>query len=175
MADESQAKGVARAEADGRRRRGDRARSAILGRAIQIASTEGIEGLTLGRLAADLGIGKANISVLFGDKETLKLKTLDAAVDVFIETVVRPHATIGSPLGRLRAWCGAWFDYVEARVLPGGCMLHAASSEYRARPGVMQDRVRQHRDAWRRLLTGAAREALAARELRQADAEQLVF
>ncbi|MGH7987213.1 MAG: TetR/AcrR family transcriptional regulator [Candidatus Binataceae bacterium] len=161
---------------DGRRQRGEQARAAVLQRAMQVASTQGLEGLTIGSLANDLGISKGNITVLFGDKESLQLKTLDSAVEVFIGHVIAPHYGFKSPLKRLKAWCGAWFDYVERRILPGGCMLYGTMSEYRARPGAVQERVKHHRMAWTRLLVGAVREAVAAGELKSsADAEQLVF
>src|SRR3954462_10914120 len=77
-------------ERDGRRLRGDKTRRAILTRATQIASVEGLEGLSLGRLAADLGISKSGLFAHFGSKEELQLMTLRAARRVFYEAPVRP-------------------------------------------------------------------------------------
>ncbi len=161
---------------DGRRRRGARKRTAVLSRAVQIASTNGLEGLTIGRLAADLKISKGNITVLFGDKEALQIATLDAAVTAFASRVVKPSMAEASPIKRLRALCEGWFSYVEDRVLPGGCMLYASSNEYRARPGPIRDRVNHHRHAWNDALTAAVRDAQTAGEIRpDLDVPQLVF
>lgn len=163
-------------ETDGRRRRGDQARIAILERAMDVASVDGFEGLTVGSLASDLGIGKSNISVLFGDKETLQIKTLEAAVGVFIENVITPTQAEISPVKRLGRVCSGWFDYVERRVFPGGCVLHAAINEYRARSGALRDKVNGYRNTWTALLERTIREAQSAGEIGlDHDAQQLAF
>jgi AcrR family transcriptional regulator len=164
------------AEIDGRRRRGAKARTTVLRHAMDVASVKGLEGVTIGGLADDLGISKGNITTLFADKEEMQLKTLDGAVAIFIEQVVRPSSAADSPLQRLSRFCESWFDYVDRRVFPGGCMLYATTNEYRARPGPIQDRVNHHRRAWTKLLTGTAQRALAANELKAGtDVDQLVF
>lgn len=161
---------------DGRRRRGNEKRNVILSQAVKVASREGLEGLTLGRLASDLGIAKSNITILFGDKEALQLKTIDAAVDISITEIVAPASRKKTPLKRLQALCDRWFDYVDRRVLPGGCFLNATSNEYRARPGPIQDRIRYYRGRWEKLLGATIREAQDAGELRRdLDVDQLVF
>ena len=88
-------------ETDGRRQRGERARAQVLEHATAIASTDGLEGLTIGRVATDAGVGKGNIQVLFGDKETLQLATLDAGVVHYRATVVEPapNSTSAAPFG----------------------------------------------------------------------------
>ncbi|MGZ5873246.1 MAG: TetR/AcrR family transcriptional regulator [Bradyrhizobium sp.] len=163
-------------EKDGRRRRGARARAIILDRAMDVASVSGFEGLTVGSLASDLGISKGNITVLFGDKEALQVKTLDAAVEVFIANVVTPALVEPTPTRRLRRLCHGWFDYVDQRVFPGGCLMYAAINEYRARPGIIQDRASKYRDAWKALLARTIRDAQTAGEIRaDQDIQQLVF
>jgi len=163
-------------ETDGRRRRGAKARAIILDRAMDVASVSGFEGLTVGSLASDLGISKGNITVLFGDKKALQVKTLDAAVEVFSAKVITPALVEPTPLRRLRRLCHGWFDYVEQRVFPGGCLMYAAINEYRARPGVVQDRVNKYREAWKALLARTIRDAQTAGEIRaDQDVQQLVF
>jgi AcrR family transcriptional regulator len=165
-----------RAETDGRRRRGLKARASVLNRAIDVASKNGLEGLTLGGLASDLDISKGNITILFGDKEALQLRTLDAAMDIFVSEVVRPALAERSPLKRLQKLCSLWFDSVEQRLFAGGCILSATSNEYRARPGPIQDRVAHHRDAWHALLANTIRAAIKEGELDDGtDIQQLVF
>jgi len=164
------------ARSDGRRRRGDKARAAILARAVEVASIEGLEGLTIGGLAAGVGTGKANISILFGNKEALQLATLDAAGDIFVKQVVKPALRSASHLDRLRQLTDGWFRYVDRRTLPGGCMMYGSMNEYRARPGALQDGVRRQRDAWMRLLAATIREAQKGGEIRRdLDPAQLVF
>jgi AcrR family transcriptional regulator len=163
-------------EMDGRRRRGAQARAIILDRAMDVASVSGFEGLTVGSLASDLGISKGNITVLFGDKEALQVKTLDAAVEVFSVKVITPALVELTPIKRLRRLCHGWFDYVEQRVFPGGCLMYAAINEYRARPGVVQDRVNKYSDAWKALLAKTIRDAQMAGEIRtDQHVLQLVF
>ena len=164
------------AKIDGRRLRGERARAEILTRSARIASIDGLEGLSIGRVAAEAGVGKGNIQVLFGDKESLQLATLEKAVDLFQSTVIFPAMNKKTPLAKLLALIEGWFEFVEQRTLPGGCFINAVSSEYRARPGRIHDRVVEHRvatrDRYRRLIT----DAKSAGELRaDLDVEQLVF
>lgn len=161
---------------DGRRRRGAEARAAVLARAVEIASTDGLANLTIGRLAGDVGISKGNITVLFDDKEALQIATLDAAVAIFAAEVVEPALRIASPSARLKALIENWFLYVERRVLPGGCILQATSSEYRARPGAIQERVKYHRAREAALLRHTIEAAQAAGEIEKTvDPAQLAF
>jgi AcrR family transcriptional regulator len=164
------------AEINGRRLRGEQARAQILTHAAWIASWDGLEDLSMGRVAAEAGVGKGNVQVLFGSKETLQLATLEKAVDVYHATVVFPAMSEKTPLGRLLALVEGWFYFVERRTMPGGCFLNAASSEYRARPGRIRDRLMEHRIATRQRYRKLITEAKTAAELRaDLDVEQLVF
>jgi AcrR family transcriptional regulator len=161
---------------DGRKRRGAQSRAAILMKAARMASVEGLEGLTLGRLATDAGVNKSNLQVLFGGKEALQVATLDAANGIFVDHVVRPAMRRKSPLNRLAALNDGWFDYVAKRILPGGCLMYGASSEYRARDGVVRARVIRGRNAWRELLLRNIEAALEAGQCGpNVDPQQLVF
>ncbi|MGN6142033.1 MAG: TetR/AcrR family transcriptional regulator [Mesorhizobium sp.] len=161
---------------DRRRLRGERARASILEHAIAIASTDGLEGLSIGRVAADAGVAKGNIQVLFGDKESLQLATLENAVELYKRVVLDPAMALATPAVRLEALVTAWFDFVEKRVLPGGCFLNAISSEYRARPGRIRDRINEHRAAIRDRFATLLRLGQEAGEFRkELDIDQLVF
>jgi AcrR family transcriptional regulator len=131
--------------ADGRKLRGDRARAEILYHATQIASRDGLEHLTFGRLAADAGVARGNIQILFGDKEALQLATIENGINIYIQKVVRPAMAKPTPFERLVALVGGWYAFVENRTLPGGCLIHALSNEYRTRSGAIRQRVDQHR------------------------------
>src|ERR1039457_5376080 len=82
---------------DGRRARGMRSRAAVLERSVQMASRDGLEGLTIGTLAAVLGVHKSSVFALFGSKEELQLATLSAARGVLIGHVIAP--ALASPEG----------------------------------------------------------------------------
>src|SRR5215211_583351 len=97
--------------ADGRVERGNQTRRTVLDRTMGIASVDGLEGLSLGKIAADLGLSKSGVFALFGSKEDLQLATVRAAVDVFVEQVVRPMRE--DPAGLAKVWrvCELWLDY----------------------------------------------------------------
>ncbi len=161
---------------DGRRQRGDRARAQILDQSTAIASTDGLEGLSFGRVAGQAGVGKGNIQVLFGDKEALQLATIEHALAFYRRLVVEPAMARPTPAARLTALVSGWFDYVARRDLPGGCLINAVSSEYRARPGRIRDRINAQRAAARQGFAALIGEAQAAGEFRaDLDVGQLVF
>lgn len=161
---------------DGRLRRGANARAAVLMQAMNIASVDGLAGLTFGALAQALSINKSNIAILFGDKLTLQLRTLDAAADVFDQKVVAPNSGIASPCQRLAEYLEAWFRYVEERVFPGGCLLVSVAHEFRARPGPIQDLAKKYLDDWANLLAETIRQAKEIGEMpAEVDPQQMAF
>src|SRR5207248_10821242 len=101
--------------------KGERTRQHILERAIDVASVEGLEGLTIGRLAEELEMSKSGLFAHFGSKEELQLATIDAAKQRYIDEIFR--GAIRAPRGypRLVAICRAWLAYLKRGVFPGGC------------------------------------------------------
>ncbi len=144
-------------------------RDAILHRAVDLASTQGLEGLTIGRLAGELEMSKSGLFGHFGSKQELQLATIDAAERRFVQAVVEP--TLGEPEGapRLRALCDRFLVYLEGRVFPGGCFWAATAAEFDGRPGPVRDRVREGIGAWLAALERQAELAGAA------DPAQLAF
>jgi AcrR family transcriptional regulator len=153
------------AAVDGRRRRGDASRARILQRAMDVASTDGLDGLTVGRLAGDLGISKGNLTVLFGNKERLQLATIDAAEAVFRAHIVDGALAGPAGLTRLRAVCEAWFVYIEQHVFPGGCFMARIFGEVSALSPAVRARVVDGFTRWRGLLADLARSAQRRGEL----------
>ncbi len=145
-----------------------RSRAAILALAVQLASREGLEGLTLGELAAQLQVPKSSVFALFGSKEELQLATLAEARAILIEHVVMPAAPARAGLPRLRALGEAWCDYLSAGVFAGGCFLCAASAEMDGRPGRVRDAVAAVMSEWLAVLSMNIEAALQAGELRAA-------
>ena len=127
--------------AKARKARGDRTRQAILEVAVDVASAEGLEGLTIGRLAAELSMSKSGLFAHFGSKEELQLATVEAARDIFIREVIRPSFEAGKGLARLWKLCDVWLAYVRSEVFRGGCFFAAAAAEFDGRPGLVRDRV----------------------------------
>jgi AcrR family transcriptional regulator len=145
-----------------RKRRGRnpaRTRDAILDRAVDLASTEGLEGLTIGRLASDLELSKSGLFGHFGSKEELQLASIEVASTRFVAEVIQP--TLAQPEGtpRLRALARSYLDYLERGVFAGGCFFAAASIEFDDRPGPVGDRIRDAVGAWMDYLESQARAA----------------
>ncbi len=163
-------------ESDGRRVRGDRTRRAITHWAASRASLEGLESLSLGRLAADLGISKSGIQAAFSTKEALQVATVAAATDIFVENVVAPAAR--QPHGKARLWAliDNWLGYVGNKVLPGGCFLAATVPEFDSRPGPVRDALARSKQAWLGLLASEVQVAQRQHEVDAAvDAHLLAF
>ena len=158
-----------------RRPRGLRTRRAILRKAVNLASVEGLEGLTIGRLASVLRISKSGLFAHFGSKEDLQCAVVDEAREIFVEKVVRPAYQFQG-LKRLRALCENWLVYGEERVFPGGCFFSAASLEFDDRPGRVREQIVGLMRRWLGNLEHAAREAQSAGEIsKEADVRQLAF
>src|SRR2546421_7185203 len=133
---------------DGRRARGMRSRAAVLERSVQMASREGLEGLTIGALASDLGVNKSSVHALFGSKEELQLATLAAARAILVEQVIAPALSSEAGVARLLALGDAWCDYLGSDVFAGGCFLCAASAEMDGRPRPLPDAVESVMREW---------------------------
>ncbi|HEY1449427.1 MAG TPA: TetR/AcrR family transcriptional regulator [Solirubrobacteraceae bacterium] len=161
---------------DGRRARGKRSRAAVLERSVQMASREGLEGLTIGALAADLDVHKSNVFALFGSKLELQLATLAAARAILIEQVVAPALPSEEGLERLFAIGEAWCDYLGSDVFAGGCFLCAASAEMDGRPGPVRDAVAEVMSEWLAVLRANVEAAVAAGDLpKETDSSAMAF
>jgi AcrR family transcriptional regulator len=123
-------------------------RSKILRIAVDIASAEGLEGLSIGRLATELQMSKTGIFAHFGSKEQLQLATVETAKVIFLEQVVQPALQSPRGISRLRAMLGNWLGYVEKLVFRGGCFFAAASAEFDSRPGAVRDQIAELTRAW---------------------------
>src|SRR5215510_15457193 len=123
-------------------------RQEILRTSMDIASAEGLDGLSIGRLATELQMSKTGIFAHFGSKEQLQLATVDAAKQVFVEQIVNP--ALKDPRGKVRllAMLEHWIGYVERIVFRGGCFFAAASAEFDSRPGLIRDQIAELTKAW---------------------------
>jgi AcrR family transcriptional regulator len=161
-----------------RRRRsdGERSRRAILLTAAQLATVEGLEGLSIGRLAQASGISKGGLYAHFGSKEELQLATIETAGAIFDEEVVAKG--LAAPAGRERivALTNAFLEHLERRVFPGGCFFASAAAEFDTRPGRVMQEVARFQRGWMGLLERLVVEARERGELDAAtDPGQLAF
>src|SRR5215218_5654914 len=162
--------------AGARKARGDRTRQAILEVAVHVASAEGLEGLTIGRLASELSMSKSGLFAHFGSKEELQVATVETARAIFIREVIKP--AFDSTQGLLRLWklCDIWLSYVQSGVFRGGCFFAAAAAEFDSRPGPVRDRIAEIMKEWLAALRNAVVEAQNAGHLnKHIDATQLAF
>lgn len=144
--------------------KGQRTRAAILERAVDLASAEGLEGLSIGRLAAELRMSKSGLFAHFGSKQELQLATVGAAAERFRRAVVEPAAAEPDGAPRLRALAARYLDQLD--LYAGGCFWTAASVEYDDRPGPVRDAIAATLDAWTGELARQARLAGVAEPAR---------
>ena len=126
---------------------------------------EGLEGLTIGRLADDVGMSKSGLIRHFGSKEGLQMAALEAAIEIFRREIWEPAADVEPGIARLRAICDAWIAYQEGNLLPGGCFMTAAASEFDGRGGPVATATRDAWARWSRLLERDARTAIETGQL----------
>jgi AcrR family transcriptional regulator len=151
-----------------RRRRsdGERSRRTILHTAARLATVEGLDGISIGRLAEASGISKGGLYAHFGSKEELQLATIATASEIFDEHVV--SKALEAP--RIVALTDAFLDYLERRVFPGGCFFASAAVEFGARPCRVKEALAEFQRGWADLLERLIEEAFPG-----SDASQLAF
>jgi AcrR family transcriptional regulator len=155
---------------------GVRTRAAILREAVSLATIHGLEGLSIGNLAAALGMSKSGLYAHFGSKQELQLATVEEAERIFHAEVIEPGLAAPEGAAQLAALCEGFFEHLERRTFPGGCFFAGAVLEMGARPGPVNERVA----AFQRSFAGLVRTIVArSQELGQLpgdeDADQLTF
>jgi AcrR family transcriptional regulator len=161
---------------DGRLVRGERSRGAALAIAVNIASVDGLDGLSIGGLAAESGMSKSGIVALFGTKVALQLATIAAARDIFSTCVVEPTLAVSGGVERLETLVSTWLDYSRTRVFAGGCFFAAGIAEVGAKPGPVRDAIAAAVEDWNGFLAHTVARAQARGELRAAiNPKELAF
>ena len=155
---------------------GERSRQAILEAAAQLATVEGLEGLSIGRLADEVGMSKSGLYAHFRSKQDLQLATVATAGDIFRREVVEPGEAAPPGIARILALCDAFLSHLERRVFPGGCFFVTAVAEMNVRPGPVRDSIAEFVTEWMQTIENAIREAQEAGEIGlDADTSQLAF
>jgi AcrR family transcriptional regulator len=138
--------------------KGNVTKSRIVETALRAASVAGLEGITLGQIAADVGMSKSGLFAHFDSKETLQLDVLNAAAEKFAEVVVTPALTAPRGEPRLRALFDRWMVWEQHESLPGGCVFMHASAE--------RDALVDHQRRWMDMLARAVRLTIDAGHFR---------
>jgi AcrR family transcriptional regulator len=144
---------------------GERTRGAILHAAVSLATVDGLEGLSIGNLAASIGMSKSGLYAHFGSKQELQLATVEEAGRNFTEEVIEP--ALAAPAGRaqLYAVCEAFFEHLRRRTFPGGCFFAGAVLEMGTRPGPVKEAIARFQAGFVGLIRGFAATAIEQREL----------
>lgn len=142
-----------------RRSDGERSHSAILDQAARLATLEGIEGLSLARLADAVGMSKSGLFAHFRSKEELQLATIEAASSLFAQEVTDPASEARTALERLHRLVDGYLRYLEIETFPGGCFFASALAEMDMRPGPVRERLIAFLGDWLAQLESAARGA----------------
>src|SRR5438552_350907 len=140
-------------------------RADVLDVAVRRASIDGLEGLTIGRLAEEVAMSKSGLHGLFGSKEDLQVATFETAVEHFTREVWQPVARREPGLPRTLALVDRWLAYHRRRALPGGCFVTTATIEFDARPGPLRDAVARARRQMHGVLESDIRTAVEAGDL----------
>ncbi|HEY9597485.1 MAG TPA: TetR/AcrR family transcriptional regulator [Cyanophyceae cyanobacterium] len=159
-----------------RRSKGQTSRETILLTATKLATIKGLSGLSLGDLAAEVGMSKSGLYAHFKDKEELELAMIETAAVIFDQEVLQPAMNAHGGTERLRVVVDAYLSHLERKVFPGGCFFAAVAAELDTRPGLARDRVFKVVDGWLSLLRQCILEAQEIGEIDSfADVDQAVF
>ena len=156
--------------------KGERTRKTILDAAAALATQEGLEPLSIARLAHATGMSKSGLFAHFGSKEELQLATVDHAAALFVAEVIAPAREAPRGVARVWALCDRMLDYAERQVFPGGCFFACTAAEFNNRPGLVRDRIEKMMRSWLSYLEHAVEQAQEAGELdARVNARELAF
>ena len=154
----------------------ERSRDTILHAAASLATVDGLDGLSIGSLAAALGMSKSRLHAHFASKQELQLATVAEAARIFDSEVVQPALAAPAGLGQLAAVCEAFFAHLERHTFPGGCFLASAALEIGTRPGPVRDLITSFQARFGDLIRGFAAAAVAGNEISAGeDPDRLAF
>jgi AcrR family transcriptional regulator len=161
---------------DGRLARGERTRVAVLDAAVSMASVDGLEAMSLARLAHATAVSKSGLFAHWPDKEALQLAVIAHAVRVWGAHVVTPAFTAPRGVRRLWALHERRMEFYANGILPGGCFFVATEAEFDDRPGPVRDALAGAINDWLALIKAVAAQAVELGELRpDTDVEQVAF
>jgi AcrR family transcriptional regulator len=156
--------------------KGAETKERILDRAFRMAGRDGLDGLSLGRLAEELGMSKSGLFAHFQSKEDLQVEILKSAAARFEQRVVRPALAAPRGLPKLKKLFESWLRWVNDPSLPGGCIFIAAAAELDDKAGQPRELLAVLQKQFRDLIARLAWQAIEAGHFRSdLDHEQFAF
>lgn len=156
-------------------RKGEQTRAAILDAALELASREGLEGLTIGALADRMNMSKSGVFSHFGSREDLQIEVLKLYHRNFEQEVFYPSMRLPRGLPRLQSMFDLWIKRVTEEIA-SGCIYISGAVEYDDRAGAVREALAGMVGAWQTALGRALRQAIEEKHLSgRTDPEQLVF
>lgn len=156
-------------------RKGEQTHAAILDAAVEMASREGLEGLTIGLLAEKMNMSKSGVFAHFGSREDLQLAVVQRYHDQFEQEIFYPAMKQPRGLPRLRALVAGWVRRVTLEIA-SGCIYISGAVEYDDRPGAIREELAAMVRTWQSSLRRAVQQAVDEGHLRaDTDPDQLVF
>lgn len=156
-------------------RKGEQTRAAILDVALELASRNGLEGLTIGLLADRMSMSKSGVFAHFGSREDLQLEVVKLYHHRFEQEVFYPSIKETRGLPRLVAMYTRWVKRVSVEIA-SGCIYISGAVEYDDREGPIREELVSMVRAWQGALLRSVEQAIELRHLHtNFDAEQLVF
>ena len=146
--------------------RGAESHKRILDQAIKMASAEGLEALTIGRMATKLKMSKSGLFAHFGSKQKLQLATIEQANGIFDQEVIAPAQETAKGVARLWTLCDLWIGHLEGRLFPSGYFFTGAFFEYGDRNGPLASRLGAVTKAWLQSLKQSVQQAQHIGELK---------
>lgn len=155
---------------------GQQRRARILEAAADIGTAEGLEGLSIGRLAREVGMSKSGVAAHFESKEALQLATVEVAASGYDERILAEPRSAQPGLPRLRRMLEAWIQHIDEISYRGGCFFASTGNEFAVRSGKVRARVAHYTQVWIDALEAEAQLAVRLGELRpEVDVRRLVF
>lgn len=150
-------------------------RAAILDVALDLASRDGLEGLTIGLLADRMNMSKSGVFAHFGSREDLQLEVLKLYHRRFEQEVFYPSIKEARGLPRLRMMFAQWVKRVSVEIA-SGCIYISGAVEYDDRPGPIREALVTMVGAWQGALLRATQQSIECGHLKaDTDAQQLVY
>jgi AcrR family transcriptional regulator len=156
-------------------RKGEMTRAAILDVALELASRDGLEGLTIGVLADRMNMSKSGVFAHFGSREDLQMEVIRLYHQRFEHEVFYPSIKEPRGLPRLMAMFDRWIKRVSVEIA-SGCIYISGAVEYDDRPGPIREQLVSMVQAWQSALLRSVQQAIDCGDLKaDTDAQQLVY
>ncbi len=156
-------------------RKGELTRAAILDVALDLASREGLEGLTIGLLADRMNMSKSGVFAHFGSREDLQMEVLKLYHHRFELEVFFPSMKDPRGIARLKSMFARWVKRVSVEIA-SGCIYISGAVEYDDRPGLIREELVAMVRAWQGALLRCVEQAVEIGDLKpDTDAQQMVY